>query len=146
MSLDLSNYDIYVYQGNTFRYNFVYLNSSGVTVDLSNYVANMHIRRSAYHDSLLGQLNENYPTGSFGIGSTGDFSPGAGITGTTGGLILNYDGITGNIYIEIDSQTTKDMPLGRHSYDLQIYDSDGSIMTTVLRGRIEIMSPSGREI
>lgn len=140
MSTDLSNYDIYLYKGNTFKLDFKYTNNINVGIDLSNYEANMQIRRSAYDDVLIGEVNENYPTGSFGKGLSGDFISGQGITGFTGGLILNYNGVTGDVHIEIDSETSYAMPLGKNSYDLQLYNPDTGVRTTILRGRFQILS------
>jgi len=142
MSTDLSNYDIYLYKGNTFKLNFKYTNNINVGIDLSNYEANMQIRRSAYDDVLIGEVNENYPTGSFGKGLSGDFISGQGITGFTGGIILNYDGVTGDIHVEIDSETTHAMPLGKNSYDIQIQNLTTGVKSTILRGRFEILPNS----
>jgi len=140
MSTDLSNYDIYLYKGNTFKLDFSYTDSNNIGIDLTNYDANMQIRRSPYDDILIAELTESYPTGSFGRGLSGDFQPGNGITGYTGGLILNYKGVTGTVHIEIDSETSYAMPLGKNSYDLQLYNPDTGVRTTILRGRFEILS------
>lgn len=145
MSLDLSNYDLYVRKGDTLRYTFVYTNTAGVTVDLTNYVGSMHIRRSPYYVKLIGELNESYPTGCFGRGATSDFESGSGVTGTTGGIQLNYNGTTGSVYIEIDSNTTSSMPIGRHNYDLQLYNSSNDTRITPLRGRFEVISSTIKE-
>lgn len=139
MSLDLSNYDFYVRKGDTLRYTFLYKNTAGAGIDLTNYVGSMHIRRSPYYDKLIGELNESYPTGSFGRGISGDFQSGSGITGFTGGIILNNGGITGSIYLEVDSETCFGMPVGKHSYDLQLFNPDTSTLSTILRGRFEVM-------
>lgn len=139
MSLDLSNYDFYVRKGDTLRHTFLYKNDVGVGIDLTNYAGSMQIRRSAYYDKLIGELNESYPTGSFGRGISGDFQAGSGITGFTGGIILNNGGITGSIYLEVDSETCFAMPVGKHSYDLQLFNPDTSTLSTILRGRFEVM-------
>jgi len=140
MSSDMSNYDIYLYKGNTFKLDFIYTDSNNNPIDLTNYTANMQVRRSAYDDLLIAELNENYPTGSFGRGLSGDFISGEGLTGYTGGIILNYNGITGNIHIELDSETSYAMPIGKNTYDFQLYDSDNLIINTIRRGRFEVFS------
>lgn len=139
MSVDLSNYDIYLYKGNTFKLEFSYTDNLNRGIDLSNYEAKMQIRRSRYDDVLVGELTENYPQGCFGRGLSGDFTSGNGVTGYTGGLILNYNGITGNVYIEIDPETSYAIPVSKNSYDLQLYNQTTGIKTTILRGRIEIL-------
>lgn len=142
MSADLSNYDIYIYKGNTYKLDFSYTDNNNIGIDLSNYEAKMQVRRSAYQSLLLAELNENYPKGSFGRGLSGDFLSGAGITGFTGGLVLNYNGITGDVHLEIDSETTYGIPVGRHSYDLQLTNLSTGSKISILKGRIEMLSSS----
>ena len=142
MSVDLSNYDIYVYRGNTYKLDFSYTDNNNIGIDLSNYEAKLQVRRSAYGPYLLAELTENFPTGSFGRGLSGDFVSGSGVTGNTGGIILNYSGVTGDVHIEIDSETTYAMKTGKHSYDFQIKDLSTGTKTTILRGRLEIMPVS----
>ena len=139
MAVDLSNYDIFVFKGNTFRLDFSYTDNNDIGIDLSEYEAKMQIRRSPHESLLLGELVESFPTGSFGRGLGGDFSSGSGFTGVTGGLILNHNSVTGDVHIEIDSETTNSMPVGKHSYDLQIKDLSTGSRITILRGRLEIM-------
>ena len=66
MSVDLSNYDIYVYRGNTYKLDFSYTDNNNIGIDLSNYEAKLQVRKSAYEPDLIAELTENYPTGSFG--------------------------------------------------------------------------------
>mgnify|MGYP003636357609 CR=1 FL=1 len=131
MAIDLSNYDIKFFQGDTFKLDFSYTTSADVGINLANYTASMQIRRSAHSADLLAELNENYPSGAFGRGSTGsDFSSGSGITGGTGGLVLNYS--------ELDSTTSSNIPAGKHSYDLQLVNDSTDVHDTILRGRMTI--------
>tara|TARA_R110002020_G_scaffold367654_1_gene579481 strand:- start:1464 stop:1907 length:444 start_codon:yes stop_codon:yes gene_type:complete len=140
MAIDLSNYDIKFYQGDTFKLDFSYTTSADVGINLSNYTANMQIRRSAFSSTLLAELNETYPAGSFGRGSAGsDFSAGSGVTGGTGGLVLNYSGTTGAIHIEIDSTTSSNIPAGKHVYDLQLVNDSDGVHDTILRGRMTVV-------
>ena len=142
MAVDLSNYDIFVFKGNTYKLDFSYTDNNNIGIDLSNYEAKLQVRRSAFDDKLLGELTESFPTGSFGRGLSGDFSAGAGFTGHTGGLVLNYNSVTGDVHVEIDSETTNSMPVGKHAYDLQIKDLSTGSRVTILRGRLEIMPVS----
>ena len=59
MSIDLSNYDIKFYRGDTFKLDFSYTTSANVGINLSSYTATMQIRRSPYSSTLLAELNEN---------------------------------------------------------------------------------------
>lgn len=139
MSTNLSNYDINVYKGNTFKLDFLYTDNLNRGIDLSNYEAKMQIRRSRYDDKLIAELNENYPTGCFGRGLSADFESGEGLTGYTGGLILNYDGVTGNIHIEVDPETCFAMPIGKNAYDFQLRNISTGKQTTILRGRFNVL-------
>tara|TARA_Y100000004_G_scaffold188130_1_gene241860 strand:- start:565 stop:1002 length:438 start_codon:yes stop_codon:yes gene_type:complete len=140
MALDLSNYDIKFFQGDTYKLDFSYTTSSNIGINLSNYTATMQVRRSAFSSTLLAELTEAYPSGCFGRGSTGsDFVSGSGVTGGTGGLVLNYAGTTGDIHIEIDSTTSANIPSGKHSYDLQLVDNSNGHHDTILRGRLTIV-------
>tara|TARA_R100001015_G_C4620980_1_gene178064 strand:+ start:422 stop:865 length:444 start_codon:yes stop_codon:yes gene_type:complete len=140
MAIDLSNYDIKFYQGDTYKLDFSYTTNANVGINLSNYTASMQIRRSAYSNSLLAELTENYPTGCFGRGVTGsDFSSGSGVTGGTGGLVLNYLGTAGDIHIEIDATTSGNIPSGKHNYDLQLVDDSTGNQDTILRGRLTVV-------
>lgn len=138
MSVDLSNYDIYVYRGTTYKLDFSYTDNNNVGIDLSNQTAKMQIRKSRSSPQLLAELDENFPSGCFFSGLTSDgFSSGFGITGYTGGLILNYNGNTGSIHVEMDIECTFSIPVGRHYYDLQLVGPTGE-QTTLLKGRIEV--------
>ena len=140
MSIDLSNYDIKFYRGDTFKLDFSYTTSANVGINLSSYTATMQIRRSPFSSTLLAELNENYPAGAFGRGITGsDFSSGSGVTGGTGGVVLNYSGTTGDIHIEIDSATSSNIPGGKHSYDLQLVNDSTGVHDTILRGRMTVV-------
>ena len=139
MSADLSNYDIKIFKGNTYKLDFSYTTSANTGIDLSEYEAKMQIKRSPYDDGLLAELTENYPTGSFGRGLGGDFLTGMGTTGYTGGIILDYLGVTGDVHIHIDSETTFAIPVGKHSYDLQLKNNTDGNKKTILRGRLEIV-------
>jgi len=142
MSVDLSNYDIYVYRGNTYKLDFCYTDNNNIGIDLSNYEAKMQIRRTPDSPYLLAEVTENYPTGSFGRGLSGDFVSGSGTTGNTGGLVLNYLGVTGDLHVLIDGETTYGIPVGKYNYDLQLNNLSTGIRTTILRGRFEILTVS----
>lgn len=144
MSTNLSNYDINIYRGNTFKLDFKYTDNLNRGIDLSGYTARMQVRRSRYDDKLVAELNENYPNGSFGRGIEEDFSAGNGVLGYTGGIILNYEGVTGQIHIEIDTETTWSMPVGKHAYGLELIENSTGIQRTILRGTFQLLSNTTR--
>lgn len=132
-----SRYDIKIDQGSTFRFNFVYNNSENEPIDFSGLTVEMQVRRSTSDDKLVCQLNENWPSGCFNAGLSGEFVKGEGVTGYTGGIITNYNGETGNVFIEIDSETTYSFEEPRLFYDIEFSQSDGSV-TKLLKGCINI--------
>ena len=138
MSSTNLDYQIIHYQGDTFTLTFNYLDENDNPVDLTGASAEMHIKRAPKHETLVGYLNEQYPTGSFGITGNSGFSYGYGVTGETGGIILNYQGTTGDIYLLIDNQTISNIPAARNFYDLTITFNDTGEVRTILKGTFEL--------
>ena len=122
MSSTNIDYDIIHYQGDTYRLTFNYLNDDNTPIDLSGFSADMHIRKSPTVEKLVGRVTSDYPQGCFGRKDKRDFLLNYGTTGSTGGIILNYNGVTGSVYIEIDADTVSTIPSGRNFYDLVIYN------------------------
>ena len=139
MSIDLSNYNIKFFKGSTFKLDFSYTTSTDVAINLSGRTAKMQVRRSPYSSELIAELYDDWPVGSVGIGSSGDFLSGQGVTGGTGGIALNYDDVNGDIHVEIDPVTSSNMPVGKHSYDIQLIKSSDSTQTTILRGELQVL-------
>jgi hypothetical protein len=139
-------YDIQVDQGSTFVFHITYQDSAGTAIDLSGYTADMQVRRSVVDTDLI--LDISSATGVTGGGTTGEFisgvsgpSGGGSASNLTSGITLNgsltgLGGITGGIYIEIDSDTMKNVPAGKHAYDLEL-NSSGTI-NKILSGRFEV--------
>jgi len=137
MSSTNIDYQIIHYQGDTFVLQFTYTDENNAAINLAGASAEMHIRRSPQHNKLVCLVTDAYPQGAFGI-SGSDFEYGEGITGETGGIILNYQGTTGSVYIEIDSNTVSNIPAARHFYDLQITFNDPYEVKTILNGTFEL--------
>jgi hypothetical protein len=139
-------YDIQVDQGSTFVFHITYQNSTGVAIDLASYTAAMQVRRSVIDTDLI--LDISSTSGVTGGGTTGEFISGvsgpsgggsaslttSGITlnGTTAGLSSN----TGGIYFEIDADTMKYVPSGKHVYDIELTTS--GTVHKILSGRFEV--------
>ena len=138
MSSTNIDYQIIHYQGDTFLLDFVYSDDNDNPIDLAGTSAEMHIRRSPLHDKLVCEINSNYPTGVYGVSGDTDFYYGQGITGGTGGIILNKDGATGAVYIEIDAETVSKIPAARHFYGVQITFNDPYEVRTILNGTFEL--------
>lgn len=132
-----ARYDLKVDQGSTFRFLFTYEDNEGNSVDLSNYSIEMQIRRSIEDDKLVCLLNENWPSGCIFAGLSGEFEKGNGTTGYTGGIILNYNGVTGQVFVEIDSESSFSFNKPKLFYDLEIRGSD-DYLERVLHGTINI--------
>ncbi len=141
-----TDFNIVHFQGDTFILQVRHLDSNRLPIDLTGlgYTAELQVRRSPLGSKMICQVSDNYPEGCYGIGTSGDFSRGNGTTGTTGGISMDYDGVSGAIYVEIDRTTSSNMPKGRHFYDLEVSTSNlgGSTGThdvsTILNGTFEI--------
>ena len=143
MSSTNIDHQIIHYQGDTFLLEFNYKDESKNSIDLAGVSAEMHIRRSSQSTKLVAQITDSYPRGCFGSTGGYDFEYGNGITGTTGGIILNYSGITGEVYILIDQDTLSRMPAQRNFYDLQIILPSGDVRT-ILNGTFELARETTR--
>lgn len=136
-------YDISADQGSTFRFHVTYMDSAENAVDLDNYTASMQVRRSFTSDTILLTITGGTMDGSvIGGGSTGYFTGTGGVSGT-GGILLNSDitgvtGTTGGIYISVDHVTMKNIPRGRHFYDLEMTSLSDDSVTRILKGRFEV--------
>jgi len=137
MSSTNIDYQIIHYQGDTFVLEFTYTDENNAPIDLADASAEMQIRRSPLHNKLVCQVTDAYPQGVFGI-SGSDFEYGYGTTGGTGGIILNYEGVTGSVYIQIDAETVGNIPAARHFYDMQITFNDPYEVKTILNGTFEL--------
>lgn len=146
MSSTNIDYQITHYQGDTFTLQFNYLDETKTAVDLAGASAEMHIRRSPLATKLVGLITDAYPEGCFGISGSDDFEYGSGdsITGGTGGIRLNYNGVTGSIYITIDQETTSRIPARRNFYDLQITFNNTGEVRNILRGTFELARETTR--
>ena len=143
-------YDISVDQGSTFIFHLTYQDSAGTAVDLSSYTAQMQVRRSTIDPSLI--LDITSAGGVTGGGTTGEFSSpetsgfwtaatGGSAGLTSSGMTLNgnsagVSGTTGGIYIIVDADTMKNVPTGKHTYDLEI--TTGRTVNKILSGRFEV--------
>lgn len=138
MSSTNLDHQIIHYQGDTFTLQFNYLDENNTAVNLTGVSAEMQIRRSPGHDKLVGFVDDNYPAGSFGMTGSSGFTFGNGTTGETGGIILNYQGVTGAVFIQIDNQTVSNIPAARNFYDLTLTFNNTGEVKTILKGTFEL--------
>jgi len=135
-----SRYDIYAEQGSTLKLHLWYKYSGGTGINLANFRGEMQVRRSSKDPNVLLYFTNNGVTGG---GITGDFSPGTtqGVGGV-GGISFNTDiygnsGFTGGIYIRADATTMKNLPYGKHFYDLELTSPVNEVMRFI-EGSFEV--------
>ena len=133
------NYDISVDQGSTFIFHLTYQDSAGTAIDLTSYSAHMQVRRSTIDTGLI--LDISSAGGVTGGGSTGEYTSGGSASHDYSGVTLNgttagATGTTGGIYIQVDADTMKNVPIGKHVYDLEL--TTGTDVNKVLKGRFEV--------
>ena len=111
--------------------------TAGDAVDLSNYTAEMQVRRSINDDKMVCRLTTAWPQGCFGPSIAGEFEKGNGVTGYTGGIVLNYQGVTGKILVQIDSKSSYwafEKP--RSFYDLRLTNNADNSVTSIIKGEM----------
>lgn len=131
-------YDIYAEQGATFKLHLDYKYQGGTGIDLSDFTGEMQVRRSAKDTSILLFLSDYGVTGG---GITGQFTIGNGVSGV-GGVSFSTSidgsaGYTGGILLRIDSDTMKNVPMGKHFYDFEMTNSIGEVMR-LIEGTFEV--------
>ena len=149
MPIYCNNYDINLYQGQSYFLDLDYTDVNDEVVDLNGatFEARMQVRRSPLvEEKLIAMSSDFYPKGVVGGGNTGpgfglvdESNPLKGVLGT-GGITLNYDGELGTIRIEIDAATTANIPAGRHFYDLDVRDKSINFVDKVITGTFEVLS------
>ena len=154
MPIYCNNYDINLYQGQSYFLDLDYTDINDEEVDLNGatFEARMQVRRSPLVNEKLLALNSGFwPLGVIGGGETGYFTgPGFGLPeGTTGDLIgvigtggitMNYAGITGTLRIDIDPVTTAHIPAGRHFYDIDVRNKETGFVDKIITGTFEVLS------
>ena len=153
MPIYCNNYDIHMYQGQSYYLDLDYTDSDDNIVDLNGatFEARMQVRRSPLVEEKLIAMNSDfYPRGVVGGGNTGYFTgPGFGLADEandtpgvlgTGGITLNYAGVTGSLRIEIDAETTANIPSGRHFYDLDVRNKETGFVDKIITGTFEVLS------
>jgi len=134
-----SRYDIIADQGSTFKLWMEYKYLGGTGIDLSNFQGDLQVRRSQKDDEVILYFSNSGVTGG---GVTGEFTVGVdGIAGV-GGISFNTSisggtGYTGGIFIRANYDTMKNVPQGKHFYDLKLTNTLGEKIT-LLEGAFEI--------
>lgn len=141
-----AKHDIKVDRGSSFKLFLEYQTSGSTGIDLSGFTADMQVRRNTKASAILLHFRGNtYERGLTGGGSTGEYVVGATFDGTAGvgGIFLNAGstgttaGITGGIFISADDTTMKNVPSGKHFYDLELTETDGTV-TRIVEGRFDV--------
>lgn len=132
-----AQFDMNLDRGSTFKIILDLENTANEPVNLSNYSAEMQVRRSVNDDKMVCRLTDAWPQGCVGPGVAGEFIKGSGVTGHTGGIVLNYQGVTGKILIEIDSKTSYwGFQKPRTFYDLKLTNNGDNSVTSIIKGEI----------
>jgi len=117
-------HDFYGEQGTKFVAEILWQNPNETPVPLTGYSkGRMQVRRSK-------EETDATPV----IYIDGNITQVEGITGS-GAIYLNYEGITGNIGIEIAASTMSDVSAGKYFYDLELVDSLDLEPFRLIKGR-----------
>ena len=115
-----AKHDITANQGETLNFHILYTSNSGDGVDLTNYTAEMKVKRSTKGTQLLHLTS---------------LSSGQG-TGITAGVTGASYGMTGGILVIAGATAMSFVPDGRHLYDLELKTPQGS-KVRLIEGRFE---------
>ena len=134
-----SRYDIYAEQGSTFKLHLDYKYAGGTGINLNGFHGNMQVRKSDKDSNMLLFLSDYGLTGG---GTTGYFYGSTGGVAGVGGISFNTSttgatGYTGGIFLRVDSTTMKNVPSGKHFYDLEIINTLGEVYRLV-EGSFEV--------
>jgi hypothetical protein len=121
-------YDIALDAGSTYELEFYVLGDDNTTPYYFNgtnmtdvYVCRMQVRRSYLSETKLIDLSTDPSTDQY----QGDF--------------ITFDEIEdGLIKIRISAVTTKELPPGKHFYDIELEDQNG-VVKKLIKGRMEVM-------
>lgn len=113
MTISPMNYNLVIYQGATFRQNFIWQDSEQEPVDLTGYTARMMVRTS--------------------VGSDDPFIT---LTTENGGITLG--GVTGSIALYMSATDTEMLTEILGCYDLELVAPSGGDTTRFLQGIITI--------
>ena len=122
------SYDLSIDKGSTYDLEFYMLNDDNTvpyylvgTNATSTYSCRMQIRRSYLSEDKLIDLDTEPTTNQY----IGDY-------------ITFSQEEAGLIKIRISSTTTKELPPGKHFYDIELEDADGVVMK-LMKGRAEVI-------
>ena len=143
-----ARHDIVSNQGETLNLHLLYTNTDDSGIDLTEYTAEMQVRRSYMGGFTLLHLTGSTAgfTGGITAGTTASSLGMKGYTGgVTGGIFLNRNAgnsgsQTGGILIIAGATATSLIPDGRHLYDLELKYTPTGSTTRLLDGRFECPS------
>lgn len=122
-------YDIYAEQGAKLEIEFLYEDADETGVNLTGpngYThALMQVRRSTESTSTDVVLEVNADTVYVN-----------GVTGYDGGFVLTYQGVTGNIRLDVDADAMEQLPAGKYFYEIQLVSPTDPLK--LLRGRFVV--------
>ena len=146
--MSAAKYDINADRGSSFKLFLEYQTSGSTGIDLNGYTADMQIRRSTDAVEILAHFTGNTAARGLTGGGRDGFTLPSGGSAAVGGIYLNAGstgsvgptgGSTGGIFVSGDVTTMKNIPSGRHFYDLEITATDGSV-TRIAEGRFNVSS------
>jgi len=132
-----AKYDLILNKGSSYDLWVQYLSDGNTGINLTPYDPKFEIKKYRGADEVILFVDET----GVKYGCTGDIET----TGYEGvgqiNINKNYDGtgLTGGIYIVVDSYTTSQLPEGNWFYDLQlIYNTGLTYSNRILEGRIRV--------
>ena len=128
-----AQYDITINKGSDFNFWFQYLEDDGIGIDLDTYSLEMQIKRYRGAELPLLYATGNGVTYGYTAGVSGGYSGQGSVSKN-----VSYDNtyLMGGIFINIEGDTTEQLPSGKYFYDVKIEKNTNK--QRLLEGRISI--------
>jgi len=138
--LEFVNYDLEIDQGSDYSFHFICKDEDKNPINFSGATGEIQMRRSYLSQKILLWIEGNNATGG---GYTKEFLEGDGVSGQ-GSIKLNVNnagvtGTTGGVLISISNQLTQNIPENFHFYTMNARFNDGTV-TPLLNGRVNVIS------
>lgn len=107
-----ANYDLEIWQGQTFNFAFVWKDSTGTPINLTGYSGRMHLRPTVMAEVVLIDLS------------------------TENGK-MNFDHLNGGITLTISAEETAQIKCKNAVYDLEVFNAEGGVRR-LMEGKVII--------
>lgn len=107
-----ANYDLEIWQGQTFNFTFVWKDSTGTPINLTGYSGRMHIRPTVMAEVIIIELS-------------------------TENSKMVFDHLNGGVTLTISAEETAQIKYKNAVYDLEVFNAEG-VVRRLMEGKVII--------